>query len=268
MTTPTLAAPAAGWEAPVPDATARRVLAYAAACVRRTLTDWAFLAFVIALPTTMYLVFSAIFADRPDAIGAQPAAVMMVTMATYGGLGAAMSAGAETQSERSTGWFRQLMITPLRPWEFFAGKVVSAVMAVTPALLVVLGCGVYRGVRMPLASWLATYGLLMVALLPMALAGIALGLWLRPQVANAATTLTMLALSMVGGLWFPLDMMPAGMQQVGRLLPSYWAAQIGLHPLVGGAFPVRGVAVIVAWVTVLAVLGVVGYRRALRVSRR
>ena len=98
--------------------------------------------------------------------------------------------------------------------------------------------------------------------------GLVIALWFKPQTAMAVTTLTMMALAMLGGLWYPLEMMPAGMQTIGRLLPSYWASQIGSWPLTGGAFPVQGVLVLGGWLVVLVGLGALGYRRAIRTSRR
>lgn len=232
------------------------------------LRDWAFLAFLIAMPVFMYMLFSGIYGDQVATDGVTVAAVMMVMMATYGGLGAAISAGATIQSERSSGWFRQLMLTPLRPAEFVSAKVLTALAAVVPAIVAVGLAGVTRGVRLPLATWLGSLGLLVVALLPMVVLGLVIGLWFKQNTAGAVRTLIMLALAVVGGLWFPLDMMPPFMQTVGALVPSYWAGQIGLWPLVGGTFPWHGVAVIAFWVVALTALGALGYVRAIRSSRR
>ncbi|HHV20215.1 MAG TPA: ABC transporter permease [Propionibacterium sp.] len=230
--------------------------------------DWSFLAFLIAMPVTMYLFFSGIYGDQMTEGGVTVAAIMMVTMATYGGLGAAMSAGTSIQSERSSGWFRQLMLTPLTPTEFVASKVLTAVAAVVPALVAVAVAGMIRGVRLPLDTWLSILGLLILALLPMVILGLVIGLWFKQQTASAVTTLTMLTLSMVGGLWFPLDMMPEFMQTIGKLLPSHWAGQIGIWPIVGGGFPWHGVLVLACWVLGLIGLGALGYGRAVRSSRR
>ncbi|MFT3888873.1 MAG: ABC transporter permease [Arachnia sp.] len=230
--------------------------------------DWAFLLFIIAMPVTMYLFFSAIYVTGTTEEDAFVSAIMMITMATYGGLGAAMNAGSSIQSERSSGWFRTLMLTPLQPAEFVGAKVLTAVTVVMPALLVVFAAGILRGVRLDLDVWAATFVLLLVALLPMVLLGLAIGLLFKPQTASAVTTLVMLALSMVGGLWVPLEAMPAAMQTLGRLTPSYWAGQIGSWPLVGGDFPWQGVRVIVVWSVLLLAAGAISYRRAVRTSRR
>lgn len=231
------------------------------------LREWSFLAFVVAMPTAMYLFLASIYGTA-GADGIQASAVMMVTMATYGGLGAAMSAGNQIQNERSTGWFRQLMITGLTPAQFVTAKVLVAVGVVIPAIGIVFLAGALRGVRLDAVMWLGSAALLLVALLPMILLGLTLGLWFKPAAASAATTLTMLTLSMLGGLWVPLDLMPGPMAAFGRLLPSHWAGQIGLWPIVGGPFPWQGVLVIGAWAAALVVLGALGYRRAVRTSRR
>lgn len=233
-----------------------------------TMRDWSFLAFIIAMPTSLYLFFSGVYGDHINQSGTSVAATMMVTMAAYGGLGAAMSAGNQITNERSTGWFRQLMITALTPTQFLVAKIVVAIGVVIPAIAVVFAAGVVRGVRMDAETWLAAGALTTAALLPMAILGLTLGLWFKPAAASAATTLGMLTLSMLGGLWFPLHMMPESMQVLGKLLPSYWAGQIGIWPLEGGDFPVRGVVTIGIWTLALVALGALGYRRAVRVSRR
>ncbi|MBB1500349.1 ABC transporter permease [Propioniciclava sp. MC1683] len=233
-----------------------------------TLRDWSFLAFIMAMPVTIYLFFAGIYGDQLSQGGVEVAAIMMVTMATYGALGAAMSAGNQITNERSTGWFRQLMVTALSPTQFIVAKVLVAIGVVIPAIVVVFLAGAVRGVRMPVETWLASGSLVLLSLLPMVILGLTLGLWLKPAAAGAATTLVMLALSMLGGLWFPLEMMPEAMQTVGKLLPSYWAGRIGTWPLVGGDFPTQGVLVIGTWAVVLVGLGALGYGRAVRTSRR
>lgn len=127
---------------------------YVRASIGAVVREWSFLTFIIALPTVMYLFFAGIYGQQMTDAGVQVNAIMMVTMATYGGLGAAMNAGATIQAERSSGWFRQLMLTPLRPAEFFAAKVVTAIVVLVPAIAAVFVAGTVMGVRLPVTTWL------------------------------------------------------------------------------------------------------------------
>ena len=224
---------------------------------------------VVATPEEMPVNETIELIDRLDSeTDINVAAVMMVTMATYGGLGAAMNAGSQIQSERSSGWFRQLMLTSLAPGQFVLAKILTAIAVLIPAIGTVFLAGAARGVRLDAGTWAASLGLIVTALLPMIVFGLVIALWFKPQTATAVTTLAMLALAMLGGLWVPLQLMPEVMQTIGKLLPSYWASQIGGWPLVGGGFPWQGVGVLAVWLVALAGLGGLGYRRAIRTSRR
>lgn len=267
MTTTITATPSTTREAE-PARRVPRVVHYFLHSLAAMLREWGFLAFIIALPVVMYLLFSSLFGDQTGPGGVDVKSIMMVSMATYGGLGAALNAGAVIQTERSSGWFRQLMLTPLTPSAFLGAKVATALCAIAPAILAVLLAGVIRGVRMPLATWAQSFGLILVALLPMVVMGLVIGLWFKQQTATAVTTLSMLGLAIIGGLWMPLEMMPGWLQTVGRLSPSFWAGEIGRWPLVGGDFPWQGALVIGSWFLVLVVLGALGYRRAVSTSRR
>ncbi len=268
MTTITLDRPTPTTTPTTSSGSVPRLLAYVWSSLVRSITDWSFLAFVIAIPVTMYLFFSAVYGAELTDGGVTVSAVMMATMATYGGLGAAMSAGANIQTERTTGWVRQLLLTALTPTEFMVGRVIAAVLIVAPAIGAVFLTGALRGVTLPPGTWAAAFGLTLVALLPMIVLGLVIGLLFKPQTASAATTLVIMALSMVGGLWFPLDMMPQFMQAIGRLLPSYWAGRLGVWPITGGDFPLQGVVVIGVWTLALVVTGLLSYRRAIRSTRR
>jgi ABC-2 type transport system permease protein len=83
------------------------------------------------------------------------------------------------------------------------------------------------------------------------------------------TTLVLLALAALGGLWFPVQLMPAVMKTIALVLPSYWLAELGRFPFLRAAdFPWAGVGVLLAWSAGLALLGVLGYRRAAATSKR
>lgn len=237
-----------------------------------TAKDFGFVIFSVVMPLILYVVFTKMFAGAPDdASGINWAALIMVSMAAYGSLGAAMSGGAQLAVERRSGWFRQLSITTLPPASFLWAKAAVIMLIVLPALVLVFAAGfVIGGVRAPALEWLAALGLMWIALIPLAILGIVIGLWVKTEVVQGVTTLALLVLAMLGGLWFPAQIMPSAMQTIAHTLPSYWLAELGRYPFLpaGAAFPWPGVGVLLAWCAGLSVLGALGYRRAAANSKR
>lgn len=236
-----------------------------------TAKNFGFVIFSVIMPLILYVVFTKMFGSSPDdGTGINWAAMIMVSMAAYGSLGAAMSGGAQLAVERKSGWFRQLSITTLPPASFLWAKALVIMLIVLPALILVFAAGfVIGGVRAPVLQWLTALVLMWVALVPLAILGIVIGLWVRSEVVQGLTTLTLLVLAMLGGLWFPVQAMPAAMQTVAHALPSFWLAELGRYPFLPGAvFPWTGVAVLLAWSVVGSALGALGYRRAAVNSKR
>ncbi len=57
------------------------------------------------------------------------------------------------------------------------------------------------------------------------------------------------------------------MQTIAHALPSYWLAELGRYPILGG--PSRGRACGAGvWLVILTGLGALGYRRAVATSKR
>jgi ABC-2 type transport system permease protein len=235
-----------------------------------TLKNFAFVVFAVGLPLVLYVVFSQTFTAGAGPDAGLVSAMIMVSMAAYGALGAAMSGGAQLATERRSGWFRQLSITTLAPREFLLAKAGVIMVLVLPSLLLVFAAGfLIGGVRMPVAVWLASLGLMWLALIPLAVLGIVIGLWVKAEAVGGVTTLVLLLLAMLGGLWLPMEMMPPVAQALAQALPSYWLAEFGRWPMLPDtAFPWTGVLVLLAWVIGLTVLGALGFRRATASSKR
>lgn len=235
-----------------------------------TARNFSFVLFSVAMPVLLYLVFNSLYGSADFGGGINWSAVIMVNMAAYGSLGAAMSGGAQLALERRSGWLRQLAITSLPPRAFMWSRAAVIMLMVLPALILVFAAGATTGgVRAPLGQWLAALVLMWVGLIPLTVAGIVIGVWVKGEAVQGVTTMTLLLLSLAGGLWFPVQAMPALMQHLAHGLPSYWLAELGRWPfLPDAAFPWTGVAVLAAWSAGLTVLGALGYRRAAALSKR
>ena len=251
-----------------PAAVLRPALHYALHSASLTARNVTFVVFTVIMPVTLYLVFSAMYGGGSDS--GLASTMIMVSMAAYGSLGAAMSGGAQLALERRSGWFRQLMITSVPPQLFLWARAAVTMCLVLPALLLVFVAGaVLGGVTATAGQWLASLGLLWIGLLPMTVLGMVIGVWVKAEAVQGVTTMLLLALSLLGGLWFPVEAMPPVMGAVAPILPTFGLGELGRFPFLPDAdFPWGAIWVLLGWSIVLTALGALGYRRAAATSKR
>lgn len=172
---------------------------------------------------------------------------------------------ASVHGERSRGTLQRMLVLGVPYAVILAGHGLSLVLVgVVQAVIFLLATGL---VGLP---WLAAgLGVLVVPTLCTILAGAGLGMALAGvtrsslQIRNVAAVLTP-ALAMLGGGFWPLEVVPAAMQEVGRLSPVYWSIEalregfVYSGTVAGQALPV---AVLVLYGVMGVVLGVHGLRR-------
>src|SRR3712207_6357621 len=152
----------------------------------------------------------------------------MISMMAYGAIGAALGATIRLAFDRSSGWLRQLRVTPVPPSAVLAVDVLVGALLVLPSLVVVALVGRFvTGVQLGLGSWLALVGVLWAGSVVFVALGVAVGLVLDSQAAGAAIGVLGTILAALGGLWFPVEVFPAGLAAVAHTMPSYWYAEIG-----------------------------------------
>jgi ABC-2 type transport system permease protein len=105
--------------------------------------------------------------------------------------------------------------------------------------------------------------LIWVGVLPFAALGTAFGYSIKGQAATLAMTIVFFLLAVLGGLWLPVEAMPAGMRAVAELSPAYAAGSLGWRALDGLAPAGSSLAVLAAWTLLFAALALWRYRRAL-----
>jgi ABC-2 type transport system permease protein len=258
--TATVTAPA------VPQTT--RTLRYTLSTTATTLRQVEFVFFTVALPVAMFLLFNGLFGAQ--SFGQVNVGMMiMVRMAAYGGLGAAMNAGALIQVERANGWLRQLMVAGLMPRSFVVGKLVASLVVVLPALIgVFLAGALFTDVDVHVLQALGAIGMLWICMIPMVLLGLAIGLALPQSAVGPVTTIGMMLLAMAGGLMVPYELFPTWLQHVADFLPSYWIGEMGAWVIYGGDLPLRGLLTLVVWTAALAGICALLVRVAARNSTR
>ena len=235
--------------------------------MRRALRDVRYLVIAVALPIGLYLLFTGLFGSHGQrAQGLPQPTELMVAMVAYGAMWAVFAAtGPRIAHERAIGWTRQLRVTPLSPAAALAGKLVTAMAAALPAMvLVALTAVASHHVQLSAAQWPTLLTAMWAAVLPLALLGLAIGYLAGDEVAFPLTMALYFALGALGGLWMPPSVMPHVMQDIGQALPSNAVAQLGWRIAGGQASVPTAIMVLAAWTLGSGLAALLAYRRKTR----
>ncbi|MFC4590054.1 ABC transporter permease [Sphaerisporangium corydalis] len=232
---------------------------------KRMLRNKRYIIFVVAFPVAFYLLYSNLWGDQvDDGTGVKATVILMVSMAAYGALAASlMSTSVPWSQERQTGWLRQLQITPLPSWMIILTKLIASLLLVLPSLLlVVLAAVVTQHVSLGAGQWATLIPIMWIGTIPFAALGLMIGSLVPPDTAQPLAMISMFGLALLGGLWFPVSMLPQTMQTIAHALPSYDYADIGWEIVAGHTPPASAVAGLLAWAVALGALALFAYRRA------
>jgi ABC-2 type transport system permease protein len=219
--------------------------------------------FVLALafPIVLYFLIATPNRSQHDLGGSGLSAPLyyMVGLAAFGAMNAMLSIGGRIATERTTGWNRQLRVTPLSTRDYFRAKIITAYMTALAALGLLYVAGTTLGVRLTGGEWLSMTGLILVGLIPFGALAIWLGHLVTADAIGPAMGGLVAVLAVLGGVWFPLT--SGALYHIGRALPSYWLVQAS-HVAVGGqGWGRTGWLVVAGWSVVLTVLAGRAYRR-------
>ncbi|MEU5861872.1 ABC transporter permease [Nonomuraea sp. NPDC047529] len=221
------------------------------------------LVMLTAFPVALYLLWTKVLNLAPQGRQGDLAAYTMVSMATYGAMAGALFIGNTIALERGKGWLRQLAVTPLPAHGYVTAKLLSGAAGALPGIVAVLAAGaLLSDVRLSVGTWPALVALIWVGVLPFAALGIAFGYTLRGPAATLAMTAVYFGLSVLGGLWLPVEMMPEGMRVLAEYSPAYQAGSLGWRALDGLPPTWSGLGVLTAWTLGFGALGLWCYRRS------
>jgi ABC-2 type transport system permease protein len=229
----------------------------------RTFRNRRFLIFSLLFPVVLYFLIAGPNRHDNDLGGTGLSAPLyfMVGLTGFGTMNAVISCSVRIAAERSTGWNRQLRLTPLRPREYFRAKVLTSYVMALATIVVIYASGMILGVRMPAERWLQMTWLILIALIPLAALGVLFGHVMTIDSIGPAVGGTTALLAFLGGTWFPIT--GGGfLEALAKDLPSYWLVQAG-HAGLGVPHPWNTHAwqVIVVWTVVLSLLAARAYRR-------
>ena len=185
----------------------------------------------------------------------------MVSMAGYGAMIAALSAGARIAVERSTGWNRQLRLTPLPVASYFRTKVTTSYAMALVSIALLFAAGLLYGVRIsPFSRWLEMTGLMIVGILPFVAMGVLVGHLLTSDSMGPAIGGGSAFFGFLGGVWYPLPDHGV-LHIIGECIPSFWLTRASYIGIGAPSWELKGWMVIGVWSVAMGVLAGWAYRR-------
>lgn len=183
----------------------------------------------LVFPVMFYVLFAGIYGSQALG-GVSTAAYMLATYGCFGMIGSALFGfGVGVATERGQGWMLLKRASPMPPAAYFVAKLGMALVFGALTIVALFAAGyLLSGVRMPLATWLALFGVLVSGAVPFSALGLALGYVTGPNSAPVVINLVYMPLAFLSGLWMPLPILPAGIQAVAPFLPAYHYSQLAL----------------------------------------
>jgi ABC-2 type transport system permease protein len=154
-------------------------------------------------------------------------------------------------AEREAGWTRQLRLTPLPGWAYVTGKIATAAVTAAVSIGLVFAVAAVAGGAESLGHTLLAALVLLLGMAPFAALGVFFGYLAVGQANRPIMMFSWMGLSILGGLWFPLDGLPQVVRSISELTPTYQLADLARGALVGEAPTMTGLAVLAVW-TMLA----------------
>lgn len=193
----------------------------------QTSRDKRYLILLLAMPVILYLVYTSKLSTQSGK-GLAESAGFMVAMIAFGVMASSVNTlSVRLAAERQSGWTSFLRTSPMSAVTYSIAKALTQ-WTFTLATIVILFfvAHFYKGVDLPLNTWISLGAWLWAASLPFAVLGILIGM--TGSSAQVLGTLTFLALALLGGLMGGLS---GVFGKIDSWLPTHYYVQPGLDLL-------------------------------------
>lgn len=204
--------------------------------LKRAFRDWRLIIFTIGMPMMIYIATASQFDEPID--GTPVARYLLVSMAVFGAIGAALSIGGpRVATEREIGWTRQLRLTAMSGTTYVMVKLMAAAVVTLISIVAIFGLGaLVNDVTMPLTQWLMSAGLVWAGSWVFCVLSVMLGYLFTSSSITVGLMVVNMGFSMLGGLFWPVDGFPHWLKLVAEATPTYHLAQLG-HYAQNGDWP-------------------------------
>ena len=186
--------------------------------------------FTLVMPLGMYLFWGALQDySSSDAGRGNVAASIMINMSVFSVAIAATCTAAGAAIEQTGGWGRQMALTAGGLRTYITTKLLTALIVSVFPVTVIFIAGFFTGARMDAPwVWAAGYLLTLLAAVPFACYGLAVGLWVPAQAAVGIAGASISIYAFLGNLFMPLS---GSLFDFGRFTPMYGTGALATRAL-------------------------------------
>ncbi len=235
----------------------------------RTVRDPLYSTIAVIAPIGFYLLFAGLFGSSPHEPGTLSGNIeIMVSMAVFGGIWSCLVATSPRIAfERSNGWTKHLQLLPIPLRSILIGRMIVAIVFALPAMILVyLTAVIAHGVSLPAHLWIAMALLMWIGVWPFAILGVVLGYLTNSEASFGVTFGIYQVISALGGLWVPPAILPESILRIGKLLPTYQAANLGWH-IANNQFPTWYSAwILLMWAVIFAIIVILMAPKATKIQ--
>lgn len=205
-------------------------------------------ALAVILPSAFYLLFTSIL-DLPKAAMTQFNQEYMYSMTTFSLMSFCLfSFPLDLIDERTRGWYKRLMRTPLTPVHYMGVKMGKAMFQFALAIVMIFTLAAQlRGVSLSWHDWLISGVFIWLGASLMLSLGALLAQMDDTQKASGIGNILYLALAVLGGLWFPVSQFPTWMQHLAVITPTYHLKKLSYDISLHEHFPVLSLMVLLIY---------------------
>lgn len=241
--------------------------AYWAQCrfeLKRSMRNRRLIILSLLLPLFYYFFYVNLYGNSSQTLSGLPwKTYFLMSMASFGTIGTVMNSLANRVAvERTQGWLKLLRTTPLTSRQYILSKIVTQLLlAFLTILIMFAAAAIFTHVHMPIRLWIGALLGIMFASLPFMALGFTIGVLAGENAASVASSAAYILLSIFGGLWFPVAIMPHWMQHLAHWLPTFRMANVAWR-IVDHQFPsTADILLLLTYFVIFVVIGGLAFNR-------
>lgn len=231
--------------------------------ITRTMRNRQFIVFSLLMPIMFYFIFLKVNGANLQLEGTTWKTYFLMSMAAFSVVGTSLfGLAARISYERTQGWLRLVQTTPMSSSSYIISKFASQIIicALSVIILFIIGA-VTQGVTLSPGEWIVSLLWLAIGGLPFMSLGFLIGILGNVNASSSIANIVNLVLAMLGGLWFPITIMPTWMQDLAQWSPTYRFAHVAWNVVAGKSVDFTDIVVLLAYFAAFVLVAIVVLRR-------